>query len=770
MKTFPTAFTTEKNKKTGAAPVWILKCTFPSTGTIYLSDQEFNVASWNGGITTLPLVAAWGQIDEDIGGDMAFSRVSDFSLEAINNPNASPNLSAILWTAANNVEVTDCELFLWFRGLDASTDPPQKIWTGNIIDWEEIDELRIRLQMADQSQKIDKYVGGKITLAAYPSADPDDVGKVRNIGYGALREVPCRALKAGAVDTLRDDLTAAATSFYVSAASNVDFPTGTVVVQIDSEQISGTYSQTTKQFTACTRGYGGTTAAGHTKGASVAQVLTEYIYEIFSHPARSITTIRVDGVKQTSGFTAYTGKTGDELTGYAGAAVVKFTALPVVKKQVNLSVSEGSHSHPAAANNIINWDFDAAAGAGSTNPAYCIDGNLETYAGIWEAPITLTKIRAESYNGIPKKIYIAMKAYPQSGSAITFTFAGKSITVYHDLPAPETVNSGWQTLGTAYDTWTELNAATGSLSVDNSGSYNYIYEVWVQIEYEPTVSAGPATGVALSGNSTAETVIGSLVTADAEGHQDDASGTYTGTANALIERPDHVVKHFLYTYAGWATANFYTDAATPFGTAGYKFALLINEYKTLKEWLAAMAFQSRCYFRFYAGQAQLLYRSDSLISDKTITAAMTRMQEDHKTTLRMSRSRLDEVINKIGLHYDRDWTKTGEDAYKQLTATSDAASIAKYGEKERPELFMFDFVTLAAMAANLRDFYLARYKDRKKVVEMELFLDNSELEFADGVTIAAKSNLLCEAQKVNFYPGSGKDLRNDRIALTAREY
>jgi len=39
------------------------------------------------------------------------------------------NMDTILWTAANNIETTDCELYLWFIGLDPVTDPPQKMWT-----------------------------------------------------------------------------------------------------------------------------------------------------------------------------------------------------------------------------------------------------------------------------------------------------------------------------------------------------------------------------------------------------------------------------------------------------------------------------------------------------------------------------------------------------------------------------------------------------------------------------------------------------------------
>lgn len=100
----------------------------------------------------------------------------------------------------------------------------------------------------------------------------------------------------------------------------------------------------------------------------------------------------------------------------------------------------------------------------------------------------------------------------------------------------------------------------------------------------------------------------------------------------------------------------------------------------------------------------------------------------------------------------------------------DSVSIARYGEKEKTELFMFDFIRLPAMAQDVAGFYLARYRDRKKVVSLEVFLDNAQMEFADAVTISPMSDLLCEVQKVNVHPGSARAMRNDVISVIAREY
>jgi hypothetical protein len=252
-----------------------------------------------------------------------------------------------------------------------------------------------------------------------------------------------------------------------------------------------------------------------------------------------------------------------------------------------------------------------------------------------------------------------------------------------------------------------------------------------------------------------------------KGYQDDGGGTYTGTGSALIERPDHVFKHYLYTYASLAVANFSTDTATPFAAKSYAFSAVINKRQKNRAWLADMARQCRSWFRFANSKAYLLYRPDSLTSDKTIPKFAD--NSDHTTTMQISRSPLSEIINKVTVHYNRDWSLSGgRDAYQANTTASDATSITAYGEKENPDLFLYDFVTLSAMATDLRDFELARRKDRKKDISGDLYLDHVELEFADAVTLTEAGGLLCEVRKVGVSPGAGNQM--DKLTLEAREY
>lgn len=446
-----------------------------------------------------------------------------------------------------------------------------------------------------------------------------------------------------------------------------------------------------------------------------------------------------------------------------------FSAKAVIKKQVNIDIDTGSHSHTA-----------------STTKNYYPNNSTDSLPSGWVETGSISNIRDQSDVTSYKQASNgnsgtgSINAYYPSYTGPTPSVVYACITHKTVVNAPAYVQFHGTNINTSGVTVTQkfnIGASVPSSSTVNmfangdNGLTCEVFEVWLEIHTTSTgSSAATGVGLASSSNSSADTVIGQVVTVNVDGYQDDASGTFTGTANSLIKRPNHIFKHFLNTYLGIANADFSTDVGSFFSTNSYEFSILINERKRAKEWLALMAWQCRCYFRFSAGKAVLTLRPDSLSSQKSITANMIRMQDDAKTTLRVRRSPVEELINKIRLYYQRDWLKSGTDAYKAVSGTSNSTSITRYGEKERPDLFYFDFVTLEAMADHVRDFYLTRYKDRKKVLEMEVFLDNAEVEFADDLTIVPQSSLLTEVQKVNFYPGSGRDIRNDRITIIAKAY
>ena len=274
MKTFPSAFTVQKNKKTGVSPFWVLECPFPATGTVYLADYAVTFATWKGGITTKAWVKKWNQITEDISEELGLTKVSSFSLDVLIAPNANPNMEAILENPTNNAETTDCKLYLAFAdliGTSEATDPPQLMWRGNITDWPKQNELVLQLKMDDISVRLNKYVGTKLDLDTYPDACLDDVGKIMPAVYGPDNYVIGLRSAWGARTTLAAPITITQTTLTVSDAQYLP---GSGAVWCDEEKIgySGKSSApdgvggTTWTLSGLSRGQSSTTAAAHSAG------------------------------------------------------------------------------------------------------------------------------------------------------------------------------------------------------------------------------------------------------------------------------------------------------------------------------------------------------------------------------------------------------------------------------------------------------------------------------------------------------------------------
>jgi hypothetical protein len=151
------------------------------------------------------------------------------------------------------------------------------------------------------------------------------------------------------------------------------------------------------------------------------------------------------------------------------------------------------------------------------------------------------------------------------------------------------------------------------------------------------------------------------------------------------------------------------------------------------------------------GQGQLIVRPDARSSDKTINAVLV----DDKGVKIWSRRKAEknEVINRILARYNRDWTKTGDDAYTATYEASDATSQSNYGLQERPELFKFDFITSATMAAAVCNFYLSQYAARRWRHEFSVLLDCAAVEFGDDLTLGFADNEVGTVIDAGIVPG-----------------
>lgn len=784
MRSFNANFITEKNKRAdGPMPINLL--TFNFATPVYISDRDITPS---GGSLHQGLIKEWGYIDTSIAqtpgkGILGNIEISDLQLKIINT--TSPPFSDS-FTSEDPPENVTVELYQWFEGLAYSEK--ELFFKGVIRGQPKYDLYTCTITVQGNSKKYNKLIGEDLIINAadFPNADPDDIGKMRNIGYGSLANVPCRAIKAGAVDTLRDDLDDSTNNFYVSGASKADFPSGTVVVQIDDEKIQGTYSQTNKRFTSCTRGYDSTTAEAHNKGASAAEILTEYIYEALCHPAKSIGDVRVDDVKQTAGYTAYTGQSGDELAGYEATAVIKFTVLPVLKKQVNVEVDDGigvtdNISYVIGGTTREEYPDDHGGAASCDDPTNAYDGATSTFARVvggtyyWTFPST-------SYGTIVKQYYEVLCDGVEAAVAVRDE-DGNDIFTPNSFDPPDegsadrfrftTTDTGWDT-GIRFD-------------VDSAPARLRIFEIRKIVQYTPdaTKSGGASkTGTAtLVGNSVADTVIGKLIAVDLEAYQDDALGTYTGTPNALIERPDHIKKHIwceiLGAPSGDVDTTTFNAAGTFYSTNSYTFALLINKPILAEALLMKLAFQ--CRSRFFVtsyGKAKLIVREISKTSVHSILK-----NEIKENSVSIERSSFDDLLNYFNIHFNIDYTtvnqQTGKSAlqpadFKSVTPFQDASSISKYGQKEyNGDLFLFDAVRLSAMVTHVGNYYLDYHSAIKKITKFGVFLDNMEIEQGDVIDITHPldnmSGFNCEILKINHNLGSGRQGIIDHLEIVAIE-
>jgi hypothetical protein len=308
---------------------------------------------------------------------------------------------------------------------------------------------------------------------------------------------------------------------------------------------------------------------------------------------------------------------------------------------------------------------------------------------------------------------------------------------------------------------------------------------YVKTKTPTTIQVAAGTGDTQAFDFTVKQDFLGNVTADLNGIQDDTSGTYTGVANALIVRPAHVIHHFLDVVCGVPESSI--DAAGTFAAANaampasYAFNGAIAIAESLKKILSTMLLQARSLFDWQV-TARLYFRPTTYASQSVTKELTQAVIKDG--SIKVQRTPVSEVINDVNVRYLRDFSKPrGTDAYARLQRVTDATSIANYGDRtssgltpgrNSDDLFMFDFVTNDAHAADLVNFYLARFKTATRRVSVDTFLDQFELDRGDVVTISysagglvfdalnGTSNLLVE--RVTASPGNAK--RADTIQLT----
>lgn len=863
MKTFPSNFIAEKDTVAGAKARTIFVVRL-ATGTLYLSDQVFTIASWagEGSPVTQAWVSDWGQIDWQVSGLLGAPRLSDFSLTIIDDPSDLTRWSALLDDPTNNPYQTACELYLWFADLNAATDPPQTLWQGTFLDRGEAQgELLWRHRFQDQLLQLDTPVGRTLNRTDFPAADPDDVGKFIPIVIGAVKQVPALSIVAGGESLLVSSIGVGLTSLQISDA---DFFPSTLpfTIRIENEEMSVTAKGSIPEMFIVTRGFNSTEALAHDAGQAVWEVRSDFTYVASDRHMQSLDRVYVEVRDEiwdvTGAVTVFPQGNGS----FPNQAVIVAPAKLTIEQAVSIQVVKTGDVQKAGTvtENIgVNDPLDISQGAGTHT-----NSNTVTVQDLATNAFPLTHEFFTLLGGTPS-LTITFPALPSGTFLKQIVTVSTRLIQVGDGDSPNVQwlyqwkigNSPLTGITAGLNPTFQLQDTSGSLSlVLTAASFgtgivlftrNGLVEVIsasrsVQVERTPTTSAntipalakttaanktGTVTdaitvldtiGVDQSGNSTANRTIGDRVLFSGRGIQDDGVGTYTGQGNRLIARPDHLFKYLLNNDLGLALS--LIDVPTEFVDVTADILLLcghrdprtwvdlgiksgetnvitsttyvagdnvrvtqptyhldgvIDRKDQASRWLTQWAWQSRCYFFMNGGRATLRFRPDSLSSLKTLTHHHVR-QSNAVTSLRRGWSGLLDVVNAIEIFGDRNWRQSGGslDAYQQSSKIADAASITKYGERERPQLWVFDFITDLTLLTTLRDFYLARLKDEHRQLTFDVFLDQAELEFADTMTLQhpliASGSSIGEIIETNYHPGSGRDSRADRIQLTMREY
>ncbi len=339
-------------------------------------------------------------------------------------------------------------------------------------------------------------------------------------------------------------------------------------------------------------------------------------------------------------------------------------------------------------------------------------------------------------------VNINQSSYSNDGVA-DWTISSASRTVTYNATGGSTTANN--TVGGASKTGTiaKTGNASRSGSASKTGSAS---KSGLATKTGTVTRSGSVTktgSVTLAGNSVANTLIGDAILVDVVG--------------LAQNTPQSAIAWLLANYAGYA------GTVTQAGNypSGYTLNGAIIDSNSVLYWVNRIAFEFRSFFKFQSGAARLIVRPDSFTAIKTI--APTQIENFTR-----SKTAYEDIINKIIVRYDRDYTKSkGLAAYNAATPPGiNTASITKYGQQQKDEIFCCDFITTAPLALSVRGFFLSWYSSRHWLYMLECYLDQLELEFGDQVGTALRNGMAGIVRESGIAPGnSNMDRVNLKIEL-----
>ncbi len=269
------------------------------------------------------------------------------------------------------------------------------------------------------------------------------------------------------------------------------------------------------------------------------------------------------------------------------------------------------------------------------------------------------------------------------------------------------------------------------------------------------------------------------VSAEISGVQDDAVATITGNAHSLIERPDHIFKwsilHGLKLDASQIDLNSIDQAGILFGNSDYLFGGIVQEKVSFSDLWQQWGKECRSYLYWDLGKAKILFRPLNLstsetVVNKIILENMVLIDSNGVIEFKVTRNPISNVVNKLDLRFNRNWTNND---YHAVESFLDLESQNKFGLKEKPGEFEFNWIRDQTMASDIGNYYLEELKEPRDVYDIGLLLDNMEIEKGDILEVNPPIH---ELKKVHALVlgsgrvvGSGVDQRMDTVRILARQ-
>jgi hypothetical protein len=753
------------SRPAGLTPIWILRTNFDGTvRDISDSVWTFPVSSLNGFNTTLPLVAQWGQIHENISGNIGEILVSDFNLTLLADQDDANNIRHM--ALQHELEKNPVELYLTAAELNPTIVPPRLMFRGNIKDISIPDETQVQITIEDETTRLSKNLGTKISSEVYQLCDPDEVGKMIPIVFGTVSKGAARCVDSGWVTSIVDDIDSVTTSIKVSELPATSVQNKSIT--IDDEQLL-IQSVDGKTLTVI-RGQNSTAAVVHTSGSTLMEKkATPLIYLLADHELTSIGTIyaRVRGIDVdiTSDCAKVLGTTGDQLAAYPGKAAITIPDFAKVSQRVQLAVddqiriTDALHNHATGATEVPTHTSNPITTLPVTGKAYPGPQPPYSDAGFWtmcyavfpdDGTVLSSVINIScSSNCADWKIFLASGPSLDTGAVEVFASFYKYSSLNNFKITPKSASD------------MQLRYVHIAAHVDNTYGSPTTFPmglgpagISVLSRQITTVGGGVATSLAtgnvgksgtvtLSGNSVADIMLGDMILVDKVRN---------------LSTPLEVCNDILTTYC-----NDTTLAQTGTLPDFYRLNGEITEYKPAIEWLDYLAFQSKCWFRKTRGVSRLIVRHADPVAPTIIPACC--LTSEGLRGITYKKAPLNDVINIINLLYDRDWSFTGKnaEAYQKSMPTSDAASVAIYGPLEQPNMFMLDFVANVSHATDLNTFFHDFYAVRKWLVGFETYLNWAEMEFSDEVQLSFAQDLTGIIIEAGLQPGDSGKIDNIRF-------